>query len=80
MDEERDIVEITGKRFLKCPQEACEWNVGWLDGLDWTEEPGKGIRICNLGVRAMLEDNTLPPDDCQQWQSVLELARNEFLI
>ena len=37
MDEERDTVEIMGKRFLKCQQEDCEWNVGWLGGLEWTE-------------------------------------------
>ena len=80
METERDTVKITGKSFLKCPQEACQWNVGWLGKLDWTEEPGKGTRICNLGARAMFEDNASPPDDCQQWQCVLEMARNEFLI
>jgi hypothetical protein len=80
MEMEKDTVEIIGRRFLKCQQESCEWNVGWLGGLDWREEPGKGTRLCNLGVSDMLEDNALPPDDCQQWQSVLELARTEFLI
>ena len=79
METERAMVEITGKRFLKCSQEACKWNVGWLGGLDWTEEPGKGTRLCNLGARAMIENNAIP-DDCQQWQAVLELARAEFLI
>jgi len=80
METERDTVDISDRRFLKCQQEACKWNIGWLDGLDWTEEPGKGTRLCNLGARALLEDNALPPDDCQQWQAVLELARAEFLI
>jgi hypothetical protein len=80
MEAERDTIEIMGKQFLKCQQEACEWNFGWLDGLNWTEKPGSGIRICNLGAKAMLEKNTPPPDDCQQWRSVLELARAEFLI
>lgn len=80
MGTESNTVEITGKRFLKCPQESCEWNIGWLGELDWTEEMGKGTRVCNLGAKAMLEDYALPPDDCQQWRWVLELARTEFLI
>lgn len=80
MEVERDTVEIIGRRFLKCQQEACEWNVGWLGGLEWTEEAGKGIRLCNLGAIAMIEENATPPDDCQQWSAVLELARAEFLI
>jgi hypothetical protein len=80
MEVERDMVEIMGKRFLKCQQEAYEWNVGWLGGLDWTEEPGKGTRLCNLGARAMIENDAIPPDDCQQWSAVLKLARTEFLL
>lgn len=78
MEVERDTVEIIGRRFLKCQQEACEWNVGWLGSLEWTEEAGKGTRLCNLGAIAMIEDNAMPPDDCQQWSAVLELARAEF--
>jgi hypothetical protein len=80
METGKNTVEIMGKRFLKCPQESCEWNVGWLGELSWTKKAGKGTRLCNLGARAMLEDNALPPDDCQQWQLVLKLARTEFLI
>jgi len=80
MEVKRDTVEIIGRRFLKCQQEACEWNVGWIGGLEWTEEAGKGTRLCNLGAIAMIEDNAMPPDDCQQWSAVLELARAEFLI
>ena len=75
-----ETVMIMGKSFLKCQRETCEWNIGWLAGLEWTEESGLGTRICNLGARAMLEDNALPPDDCPQFQAVLELARNEFFI
>ena len=78
-----DAVEIMGKKFLKCQQEDCEWNIGWLGwlgGLDWTEKPGKGTRICNLGARARIEANAVPPDDCQQSSAVLKLARAEFLI
>jgi hypothetical protein len=78
MEVKRDTVEIMGKRFLKCPQEDCEWNVGWISGLDWTEEPGKGTRVCNLGARVMIFDNAVPSDDCSQPSSVVELARNEF--
>jgi hypothetical protein len=80
MEAERDTIEIMGKRFLKCPQEACEWNIGWLGGFEWTEKPGSGTRLCNLGARAMIEENATPPDDCQQWSAVLKLARTEFLI
>jgi hypothetical protein len=80
MGAERDAVEIMGKKFLKCQQEACKWNVGWLGGLDWTEESGTGTRLCNLGARAMIEENAKPPDDCPQWRSVLKLAHTEFLI
>jgi len=80
MKAEKDTVEVMGKKFLKCPQEACKWNVGWLGESNWTEEPGNGTRICNLGAIAMIENNATPPDDCQQWSAVLELARTEFLI
>ncbi len=80
MEAERDTVEIMGKRFLKCQQAPCEWNIGWLGGSEWTEEPGSGTRICNLGARAMIENNAIPPDDCQQRSAVLELARTEFFI
>lgn len=80
MEAERGTVEIMGKKFLKCPQETCEWNIGWLGESNWTEEPGSGTRICNLGARAMIENNAMPPDDCQQWLTVLKLARTEFLL
>ena len=76
--EQRNTVEVMGKKFLKCQEEDCEWNVGWLSGLDWTEEPGKGTRICNLGARALIEANAEPPENCPQLSAVLELARSEF--
>jgi hypothetical protein len=75
-----ETVEIGVKKFLKCQQEACEWNIGWLGKMDWTKESGKGTRVCNLGVRAIIEKDILPPDNCPYWKSVLELARAEFLI
>ena len=73
-----DTVEIIGKQFLKCQQEDCEWNVGWLGGLDWTEELGKGTRVCNLGARAMIEAKGSPPDSCQQPSAVVDIACDEF--
>jgi hypothetical protein len=78
MDGSSNTVHIGGKKFLKCQQENCDWNIGWLGGTDWTEEPGKGTRICNLGARAIIETKTEPPDDCQQASAVYELARAEF--
>ena len=78
MELSKDTMDVMGKQFLKCQQEDCEWNIGWLGGNSWSEESGKGIRICNLGVKAMIEDNTLPPDECPQASAVLELARAEF--
>ncbi|MBN1161622.1 MAG: hypothetical protein JXA17_06735 [Dehalococcoidales bacterium] len=75
-----ETIKIAGKSFLRCQQKACAWNIGWLGGLDWTEEPGRGTRVCNLGAKAILEENIKPPDNCQQWKSVLELARAEFLL
>ena len=80
MKEKSDIVEIMGKKFLKCQQEDCEWNIGWLGERGWTEEPGKGTRLCNLGAKAMIETDAVPPNDCQQSSTVLELAHDEFLI
>jgi len=80
MEEERDTVEIMGKRFLKCQQAPCKWNIGWLGGYDWTEEPGKGTRLCNLGAKAMIEADAVPPNDCQQPSAVLKLARAELEI
>jgi hypothetical protein len=78
MEPEKDTVEVMGKKFLRCQQEDCEWNVGWLGGYDWTEEPGKGTRICNLGARAILDTKAEPPDDCQQSSAVYDLACAEF--
>jgi len=73
-----NTVEVMGKKFLKCQQQDCEWNIGWLEGRNWTEEPDQGIRICNLGVKAMIETDAVPPDECLQASAVLELARAEF--
>ena len=78
MNEKRETVEVVGKKFLKCQQEGCEWNIGWLGGHDWTGEPGKGTRICNLGARAMIEADAVPPDDCPQSSAVVELAHAEL--
>lgn len=75
-----NTVEIMGKEFLKCQQQGCEWNVGWLGGYEWIGEPGGGIRICNLGARAMIEADAVPPDICQQPSAVLQLAHAEFEI
>lgn len=72
------IVEVMGKKFLKCSQEHCQWNIGWLGGHDWIEETGKGTRVCNLGAKAIIEANAVPPAECQQPYAVLELARGEF--
>ncbi len=73
-----NTVEMMGKKFLKCQQQACEWNIGWLGGYEWTEELGKGIRICNLGLRVIVEADAVPPDDCKQSSAVLKLARAEL--
>jgi hypothetical protein len=75
-----DTVEVMGKKFLKCHQQDCEWNVGWLGGRKWTEEPGKGIRICNLGAKAIIKTDAVPPDICQQPAVVIEMARAEFKL
>jgi hypothetical protein len=74
----KDTIEIMGKKFLKCRQEYCQWNIGWLGGPDWTEETGKGTRVCNLGAKAIVEANAVPPAECQQPSAVLELASAEF--
>lgn len=73
-----ETVQIMGKKLLKCHQEACKWNLGWLGGHSWIEEPGKGTRICNLGARAIFETKAAPPDDCSQSSAVLELAFTEL--
>ena len=78
MEPNKDTMEVMGKQFLKCQQEDCEWNIGWLGGNNWVEESGKGTRICNLGVKAMIETEAVPPDECPQASAVLELARAEF--
>jgi hypothetical protein len=66
------------KKFLKCQREDCEWNIGWLGGIDWTEEQGAGTRSCNLGANAMINANAYPPDNCQYSAQVIEMARAEF--
>ena len=78
MESNKDTMEVMGKQFLKCQQEDCEWNIGWLGGNSWAEKSGKGTRICNLGVKAMIETEAVPPDECLQASAVLELARAEF--
>jgi hypothetical protein len=44
-DINRKTVYIMGKKFLECPHENCEWNIGWLGGIDWTEERGNVIEM-----------------------------------
>jgi len=78
MELSKDTMDVMGKQFLKCQQEDCEWNIGWLGGNSWSEESGKGTRICNLGVKAMIETEAVPPDECPRASAVLELARAEF--
>lgn len=78
MESNKDTMEVMGKQFLKCQKEDCEWNIGWLGGNTWAEESGSGTRICNLGVKAMIEAEVVPPDECPQASAVLELARAEF--
>ena len=78
MKAKSDTVEVMGKKFLKCQQEDCEWNIGWHGGLVWTEEPGKGTRICNFGARAMVEAKTAPPDNCPQSSKVVKMAHDEI--
>ena len=74
----KDTVEILGKEFLKCHQEECEWNIGLLAGGEWTELPGKGTRICNLGAKAIIETEAMPPVSCQQQRLVFQLAQAEI--
>ncbi len=73
-----ETVEIIGRKFLRCQEEGCQWNVGWLGGYDWTKEPGKGTRLCNLGAKAMIETNAAPPHNCPQPSAVFKLAHAEF--
>ena len=73
-----NTVEVLGKKFLKCQQQDCEWNIGWLGGYEWTREPGKGTRICNFGLKAIINAEAVPPDICQQPTAVLKMARAGF--
>ena len=73
-----DTVEIAGKKFLKCEQEVCEWNICWLSEEDWAEESNKGIRICNLGAKAIIDGGAAPPEFCRQPRVVAEMALLEF--
>jgi hypothetical protein len=77
-DTNRTTVYIMEKKFLKCQHEDCEWNIGLLGGIDWTEERGAGTRSCNLGANAMINENTFPPDNCQHSVKVIEMACAEF--
>jgi hypothetical protein len=77
MNPKMETIEIRGKKFLRCQEEGCEWNIGWL-GDDWIEESGRGVRICNLGARAMIEAKAKPPSNCSKSSAVFELARTEF--
>ena len=78
MHGKRDTVEVMGRKFLRCQQEDCEWNIGWLGGYEVTHAPGKGTRICNLGASAIVLDKAKTPDFCEQPSAVYELARAEF--
>jgi hypothetical protein len=33
MESKKDTIDVMGKQFLKCQQEDCEWNIGWLGGI-----------------------------------------------
>ena len=78
VDTNGKTVYIMGKKFLKCQHKDCEWNIGWLGGVDWTGERGDGTRSCNLGANAMINANAFPPDYCQHSIEVVEMARDEF--
>ena len=73
-----NTVEVMGKKFLKCQQQDCEWNIGWLSGYKWTKEPSQGIRICNFGLKAIIEANAGPPNICQQPTEVFKMAHAEL--
>ncbi len=78
METDKDTIEVMGKQFLKCQQEDCQWNIGWLGGHDCIEGPGKGTRICNLGASAIIEADAVPPSNCHQPYAVLDMARAEL--
>jgi hypothetical protein len=71
-------VHIMGIKFLKCQQENCEWNVGWLEGTNWTQERGAGTRIFNLEAKAMIEADAFPPHHCLLPAEVLDTVLAEF--
>lgn len=72
-----DTIEIMAREFLKCEQCDCDWNVGWLGGLEWTDEQAGGTRVCNLGAKAMIEEKAIPPVTCPRPNAVFELAFRE---
>lgn len=72
-----NTIEIMGKQFLRCERHDCEWNVGWLGGLEWTEDRSGGTRVCNLGAKAIIETKAIPPVSCPQPKAVFELAYAE---
>jgi hypothetical protein len=75
-----NTVEILGSKFLKCQQQDCEWNIGWLGRYEWIREPDKGTRICNFGLKTIIDADAVPPDICQQPAAVLKIARARFKL
>jgi hypothetical protein len=75
-----NTVEILGNKFLTCQQQDCEWNIGWLGGYEWTRELSKGTRICNFGLKTIIDADAVPPDICQQPAAVLRIARARFKL
>jgi len=75
-----NTVKILGNKFLKCQQQDCEWNMGWLGGYDWTREQGKGTRLCNFGLKTIIDADAVPPDICQQPAEVLKIVRARFKL
>jgi len=55
------IIEIDGKRFLKCPLESCGWNVGYTPG-ELNPLDCEILRVCNFGARSYAIGVSMPED------------------
>ena len=66
-----DLVEINGKRFLKCNREDCQWNLRYVSG---TEK----ARVCNYGVFAFSVKGEMPKN-CPHLVALSSLITTELL-
>ncbi len=77
MNTSTDIIRISGKSFLKCNSDGCQWNVFCtpigpsIPGMEISVREEEMPRVCNFGIAAYRIIGL--PDDCHYQNQVKEV-------